>query len=308
MEEIKSLDLQLTRQNLNEIQTEKRWYENLKEENRKNGIIVFLKGDEPKPRKGLKNADLQEITKRNALLAISLISQGMLVMEALRQSHSTYRSMKKFGYVVGEKYHDGETKKRKALLAISLISQGMGVVKATAQSHSSYTSIREFGYVGLVKMTEAEKKIKYEEVLTKRREEYWLKKGVSPPPPKRIKMTKEEYWLKKGVSPPPPFVKMTEEEREKNRQEGITKRREEYFFKKGVSPPPPKIPRRNKRDTDIPIKMMTEEEQMEWKRIRNKEYQLRNKEVLKEKRKLYRLKNKEKEKEYQRKWRQKKQA
>ena len=39
--------------------------------------------------------------------------------------------------------------------------------------------------------------------------------------------------------------------------------------------------------------MMTEEEQMEWKRIRNKEYQLRNKEVLKEKRKLYRLKNKE---------------
>ena len=287
MEEIKSLDLQLTRQNLNEIQTEKRWYENLKEENRKNGIIVFLKGDEPKPRKGLKNADLQEITKRNALLAISLISQGMLVMEALRQSHSTYRSMKKFGYVVGEKYHDGETKKRKALLAISLISQGMGVVEATRQSHSSYTSIREFGYVGLVKMTEAEKKIKYEEVLTKRR---------------------EEYWLKKGVSPPPPFVKMTEEEREKNRQEGITKRREEYFFKKGVSPPPPKIPRRNKRDTDIPIKMMTEEEQMEWKRIRNKEYQLRNKEVLKEKRKLYRLKNKEKEKEYQRKWRQKKQA
>ena len=40
-----------------------------------------------------------EIKKRNALLAISLISKGMVIREALRQAHSSYPSIRHYGYV-----------------------------------------------------------------------------------------------------------------------------------------------------------------------------------------------------------------
>jgi len=40
----------------------------------------------------------KEIKKRNALLAISLINQGMVIKDALRQAHSSYPSIREFGY------------------------------------------------------------------------------------------------------------------------------------------------------------------------------------------------------------------
>ena len=40
----------------------------------------------------------KEVKKRNALLAISLINQGMRVNDALRQAHSSYPSIREFGY------------------------------------------------------------------------------------------------------------------------------------------------------------------------------------------------------------------
>jgi len=40
----------------------------------------------------------KEIKKRNALLAISLINQGMGIKDALRQAHSSYPSIREFGY------------------------------------------------------------------------------------------------------------------------------------------------------------------------------------------------------------------
>lgn len=39
-----------------------------------------------------------EIKERNALLAISLINEGMVVMKALRQAQSSYPSIREFGY------------------------------------------------------------------------------------------------------------------------------------------------------------------------------------------------------------------
>ena len=39
-----------------------------------------------------------EIKKRNALLAISLINQGLVIKDALRQAHSSYPSIREFGY------------------------------------------------------------------------------------------------------------------------------------------------------------------------------------------------------------------
>ena len=39
-----------------------------------------------------------EIKKRNALLAISLINQGSGITDALRQAHSSYPSIREFGY------------------------------------------------------------------------------------------------------------------------------------------------------------------------------------------------------------------
>jgi len=41
----------------------------------------------------------EEIKKRNALLAIELINQGMIVRKALRQAHSSYPSIREYGYV-----------------------------------------------------------------------------------------------------------------------------------------------------------------------------------------------------------------
>ena len=41
----------------------------------------------------------REIKKRNALLAISLIKQGMTIRPALKQAHSSYQSMLDYGYV-----------------------------------------------------------------------------------------------------------------------------------------------------------------------------------------------------------------
>ena len=41
----------------------------------------------------------KEIKKRNALLAISLIKEGVIIREALRQAHSSYQSIKDYGYV-----------------------------------------------------------------------------------------------------------------------------------------------------------------------------------------------------------------
>ena len=40
-----------------------------------------------------------EIKQRNALLAISLIKQGMTIRPALKQAHSSYQSMLDYGYV-----------------------------------------------------------------------------------------------------------------------------------------------------------------------------------------------------------------
>ena len=39
-----------------------------------------------------------EIKKRNALLAISLINQGLVIKDALREAHSSYPSIREFGY------------------------------------------------------------------------------------------------------------------------------------------------------------------------------------------------------------------
>ena len=41
----------------------------------------------------------KEIKKRNALIAISLIKQGMVIRQALKQAHSSYQSMLDYGYV-----------------------------------------------------------------------------------------------------------------------------------------------------------------------------------------------------------------
>ena len=53
-----------------------------------------------------------EIKKRNDLLAISLISQGMIVRESLRQSHSSYPSIREFGYTGTDRQMPRRTKKK----------------------------------------------------------------------------------------------------------------------------------------------------------------------------------------------------
>ena len=53
-----------------------------------------------------------EIKKRNALLAISLISKGMVVREALRQAHSSYPSIRHYGYVGSDRQMPRRTIKK----------------------------------------------------------------------------------------------------------------------------------------------------------------------------------------------------
>jgi len=53
-----------------------------------------------------------EIKKRNALLAISLINQGMVIQDALRQAHSSYPSIREYGYKGGDRQMPRRTIKK----------------------------------------------------------------------------------------------------------------------------------------------------------------------------------------------------
>ena len=140
-----------------------------------------------------------------------------------------------------------------------------------------------------------------EEKKERGRELHFLKKGISPPPPLKPKLTQEEkealvksrndknaekrrinYYLKKGISPPPPRVRnrWTPEEAIEKRKEyekryyasaNVKERaRELYWLRKGISSPPPLKPK------------LTQEERSEKRAKRQKEYRKNNLEKLRE--------------------------